>query len=166
MNEKMLFEFQKEYFLLVHCLLQRRAAAGGKPIGGNALKDNVLNAALFAETTLVVARSVLVHHKNVGTNGIDSGSEIEETASAIDDGIVHIAYGLHHKEALVLGKHGFVMLQFHDCSITTDAHVEVAIGCCLTKELNVATMEQVVTPADKNFFGHKYQILPFYAACG
>lgn len=132
-------------------LLEVGTAAGIEALGGLTFEHNVLHAPLTAQLALLLTVAVLVDHQAVRMDDIERGQEIEKTVTRVDIGLLDIADGTHHEQALTLAVKRLVTLQMPDCLVTTDAHIQVAILRRLPEELHMARVQQVVAPRHKNF---------------
>lgn len=113
-------------------------------VGGFALEDDILDAALGAEVAFFVGAAIFVDDKDIGLELVDGGDEVHDAMAAVDESILDIFDAFDHEESLLLGIDGFVVLVIEDGGIGADAHIEVAIGGSLFEEFDMAAMEEVV----------------------
>ena len=115
------------------------------------MQHNVLDASLLAKLTFRFGGAVLVDHKDIGLQSVDSADEVHHAVAVVDEGIFHVTDGFHHEEALLFGIERLMVFVVQNGLIGADAHIEVAILRRLTEELDVAAVEEVVTTAYKDF---------------
>ena len=136
---------------LTDSLLQRRAAAGFKPLTGETLEHDILHAALTAQPALVVTVTILIDHQAIGVHDVERGQEIQKALTLVNISLLDIPDCPNHEQALLLAVHGLVPLEGLDGLVAAYAHIQVAILRCLPEELHVARVQQVVASRDKNF---------------
>ena len=70
---------------------------------GGALQHHILHAAFAAELRFGFRSPVGVHHQHIGFYNVERRHKIKYAASLVDIGLFHIADGLDHKQAFLLG---------------------------------------------------------------
>ena len=141
----------------LNAFLEVCAASCRQSVGGYALEHHIFNAAFQAEAAFVVRTSVLVDDEDIRAQGVDRRCEVEVSASAVHKSILYVSYSTDHEKAFLFREHRFVVLQFADGGIRTDAHVEPAVIGRLSEKFDVAAVQKVVATADKNCFLHEYE---------
>ena len=119
------------------------------------LQFNVLNPPLLADAALFVAASFGIDYENVRTHKVQCRQIVDDAASCIDEGVLDIAYALHHEEAFLLREHRLAMLVLQVGGIGAYSHIEIPEAGGLHEELHMPAMQQIITSADENFLlGH------------
>ena len=132
------------------------AGAGFESLLGHALQHHIFYSVLLSELAFVLVAAIAVHHQNVRLQSLHGGDKVHDAVSGIDERILHIADGLHHKQPLLLGVDGLVVLVALNGLVRAYPHIQVAIFRRLAEELHVTTMQQVVTTGNEDFFRHHY----------
>ena len=140
--------------MFLNAFLEVCAASCRQSVGGYALEHHIFNAAFQAEAAFVVRTSVLVDDEDIRAQGVDRRCEVEVSASAVHKSILYVSYSTDHEKTFLFREHRFVVLQFADGGIRTDAHVEPAVIGRLSEKFDVAAVQKVVATADKNCFLH------------
>ena len=116
-----------------------------------ALKFDILYASFLADAALIVASAFRIDYENVRLHYIQSRNVVDDSASGVDVGVLHIFDALDHEEALLLREHRLAVLVFEVGLVRSYSHIEVTVSGGLDEEFYVAAVQQVVAAADKYF---------------